>query len=479
MMSTRGIFLAIAFSVLALAELNVQDVFAFDYVEHTSVTRQALADEITASSARDDVVLAIRATLSSQEVLCSIWQDHFSKNCIGIAELTGLAGDFSVTPADLVFQILEPMDSSWWSTLTDPVKRLLSSTIRVVGGFFKDKRGEFVTVDKLKLGEIHQFLAGRAALETWSKSPCTETMADRENTLASTVNPSYLGFAASNLNHFVHASHSPAYRQPSSPIVLRGSLAKYMPWYATPEAVVTYQDMHAAAIIFGQMSTDPKLDATKRQKLRGVAWLHEVFALHFLQDMIAPGHNQAFANESYIADDLRRKSLHDQMNSGTRAVLLPEACKRLSGMRGSPVLVAALAVCDDEVHEFNAVGDYFLHCEPKVGAVTQGLAVAACRLSIRELLATLDGKSALTSAEMATVPAIGTCISGNSSLGFVDGYGQSPAAVCSATWQLWTADSINGISPKNWKAAIVDNLRSKDLFAALSIHRAIWFGPRW
>jgi hypothetical protein len=406
---------------------------AFEYPEHAAFTATAVRHILNDPQTNENqfakkFLEQIRFAIgNARKSFCARDEDFFTKadydewpqRCFALADVTGLAGDFSSSPQNLVFRFFNEKVNDGRA---DP-SRLQFEYSRIQGllSYFRAHDQErtvtrpVVAANFLCSVRTSMFEPLVHAEERCSDSPsghptisshdaerCLHNFRtwNRETALSSRTDNDFGVLAANNLSHFRNLL------DPSNPdtpdlgkqrIDLAARRVHF--WYSTDEnhrpirskpeqsAWAYYADLHLGALAYASASRKAP-SAQDAETMQGTATLLELYALHFLQDALAPGHSFRGSRPPRFGHS--RDRLHRCLNElGFLSEIPPEACGTAMAQDGNYPLLA-IECRGSPSPKIQLFGDGQVYCHRGLSVseknATGEYAVLVSESSIREVL---------------------------------------------------------------------------------------------
>jgi hypothetical protein len=278
---------------------------AFTYPEHFVMTHRALAAVDRAGPEAHSVLAELGAYFAGTPMSRGLpaGSPLLEEGKFDLADLPALAGDHAVTPHQLMrrwFWGPSTSRSCRWRSLGDALTDVDA-----------DAEGPSVCAERPENEPCNREAFLRTVRRYHDGSATLRSTYDIDMDLAS-ADCAYICLAARGTSHF---------RLMGMPV--QEAAAPGSP----PNAASSYAKWHAIALSFASLSHD---HPEARSRLRAVALIHELFALHFLQDGIAAGHiatPRGYGNMTTLAT-------HDHHNRAGIAVVIPDTvCEHPSTSR--------------------------------------------------------------------------------------------------------------------------------------------------
>ncbi len=375
---------------------------AFDYPEHVHITWKALnalfhdckAAEATAPSAdciAKTGLLQVGALMRAgvDEASSLVCEDAVlfdeAPDCFAISDLPALSGDHSAGPMLLLWRWFDPMappveQETRWSQLIGGTRSWHSSP-ETAFARVPDRR-RFLTYMR------------KFASPTWraGRKPDNEAIAATDDT--------YLSILLRMTNHFRPRMKSPEdvfgepFESTRVALIYGGRDDRHKP---QNNAFAWYADLHLGALTYAQMASTASTD--QRQHLLGIAFFLELTALHFIQDMVAPGHITSDTTKGSLSTNLT----HDRDNHGGMVVRLPkELCDAATHVVGchTPLCdkTTTMIYGDGALETLGSSADV----TPDAVRPTQDWAITLTYLSLDELVKAATPRTAAPDAPSST-----------------------------------------------------------------------------
>lgn len=366
---------------------------AFNYPEHAWLTERGLAVLLDAHPRARDLLESIRRVVNSDR-LCPA-QDLMvlgEPSCLSLADFPALAADHSSSPPALLARWFAVIPKGQVAALVAGLERVNDALLVNVGAAITNadpgndephECGEPTAPD----GVPAFIRAVRRYRVVHGKRVPTD---DLDTDLAA-IDADYLCLALNGSHHF---------RVP-------GMSIEDAAYATTPNALGAYANYHLAALAFARLASQ---STEARARWAGLAVLTEMFALHFIEDAVAAGHNVV---DYGTLNPASIKATHDAFNRDGLRVRIPDAaCRAIAGRTSTfPRLVR---VCDGGVDDradwvwrtarVRGDGAISLATEhPDPDDVTVELTTLLVAESLAEVVAVADG----------TVdPELGACVAG-------------------------------------------------------------------
>ena len=318
----------IATMLLAFCAAAAPEARAFNYPEHAWLTERGLAVLLAAHPQAREMLESIRRVVNSER-LCAP-ADLMSlgePGCFSLADFPALAADHSSSPPALL--------ARWFAVdAQGSVAPLVAGLARVNDALLVNVGAAITNADPgndepQECGEptapdgVPAFLkAVRQYRVVHGKRVPTD---DLDTDLAA-IDADYLCLALNGSHHF---------RVP-------GMSLEDAAYATTPNALGAYANYHLAALAFARLASQ-KTEA--RARWAGLAVLAEMFALHFIEDAVAAGHNVV---DYGTLNPASIKATHDRFNRDGLRVRVPDAaCRAVAGR--DPSFPRLARVCDGDI----------------------------------------------------------------------------------------------------------------------------------
>ncbi|MCC6623254.1 MAG: hypothetical protein IT385_18490 [Deltaproteobacteria bacterium] len=296
---------------LWLALTSRQSAMAFNYPEHAYITEQGLAILLEAHPEAADVLAAIRRVVNSDRMCPAGELFTIREGCFGLPDLPALAADHSSSPPALLARWFAMEPGGQLASMMAGLERVNNALLVNVGAAIahadpgNDQPPE--CGEPTAPSSVRGFI--RATRKYRVKPGLAVPTADLDTDLAA-IDADYLCLALNGSHHF---------RVPNMSL-------EDAAYAEIPNALGAYTNYHLAALAFARLSAEGGPD---RDRWRGLAILSEMFALHFIEDSVAAGHqvvDYGTLNPASI------RATHDHYNHEGLMVRIPErACQAVLG----------------------------------------------------------------------------------------------------------------------------------------------------
>ena len=386
---------------------------AFDYVEHRKIDRDAVKllapaqqQAFERSAAEEANILMANVSREDPDPLTA----HFSP-----WEIPAIAGDWSTDPTNALI-VLFSSDKVLY-----PFKPLPSATMRNEPGILTSD-SKCTPLNQSTPFTVHypnssfkKLLVDEDALHA-AAFPASGPMQPASDVSAISY-ANYVWLAHKNISHFhttTWLGDVPHHEAESGPHDLNQFFRLYrvnegqasgggehIAFGAQDNSVAFYLELHSGAMVFRKLAATRSDPAEKTSMLAFSLYL-EQFALHYLNDLVAPGHHLydcRFHRDGLLnPKGAGRKLYHDHFNDGGRLFYPTKALCTFAAAHTTevPSLAQHCATNPESPSSIRLYGDGYAFVNPKPGSAvfTAEVAEATAAASLNEYLST-DANTAL------------------------------------------------------------------------------------
>lgn len=300
---------------LWLALTSRQSAQAFNYPEHIYVTELGLGFLLETHPEATDVLSAIRRVVNSDRLCPAGELFTIRDGCFGLPDLPALAADHSSSPPALLARWFAMEPGGQLASMMAGLERINNALLSNVGAAIS--HADPGNDEPPECGEPTAPTSVRGFIQATRKyrvKPGRAVSTADLDTDIGAIDADYLCLALNGSHHF---------RMPNMSI-------EDAAYAEIPNALGAYTNYHLAALAFARLSSEGGPD---RDRWRGLAVLSEMFALHFIEDAVAAGHqvvDYGMLNPASI------RATHDHYNRAGLTVRIPErACQAVLGREAS------------------------------------------------------------------------------------------------------------------------------------------------
>jgi len=301
---------------------------AFNYPEHAYLTEQGLALVLASHPEARDVLAAIRRVVNSDRMCPADALFELRDGCFGLPDLPALSADHSSSPPALLARWFAVQPAGQLAAMVAGLERVNDALLSNVGAAIA--HADPGNDEPPDCGEPSAPTSVRGFIDATRRYRVDRghpvATADLDTDLAA-IDADYLCLALNGSHHF---------RVPNMSI-------EDATYAEVPNALGAYTNYHLAALAFARLSSEGGPD---RDRWRGLAVLNEMFALHFIEDAVASGHqvvDYGTLNPASI------RATHDHYNHEGLVVRIPErACRAVLGREAQFPRLARVCWAEDD-----------------------------------------------------------------------------------------------------------------------------------
>jgi len=295
-----------AFMVVSMAFVAATPAaHAYEFIEHAEATKIALHSGLPPewSGARTEALRWLNAHAIEARLGPALGQ-----GTLELHDITGIAGDVVPDPSSLVLFLHNDRAPGWFTWLTNWGRS---------PGALTHKCDELPTgVTSFSSSSTQDFRARiYRPIKVDKDGTCTEQFSGDIGHMQSTTG-TLLGLAAANCSHFEIDGVTPAVVREFDDRAVDAAFhqvyvaGRAWPTAAREGAVAYYLELHGLALLLMEAAS-ATADPREKDRLRSFALVEEIFALHYLQDLYAPGHRLSNKNAT---NPLVRRPEHNKFN---------------------------------------------------------------------------------------------------------------------------------------------------------------------